>query len=65
MIAFGSPSQRTAILHNIDPMGLDEDPWGGTQHAIIRVGRYKLLLGNPGQNLEQVSERSGDDGCWW
>jgi len=33
MIAYGGASARTEILLNIDPVGLDEDPYGGTKQV--------------------------------
>jgi len=36
---------RTSVLYNIDPV-TNDDWWGG--YAAIRVGDYKLLVGNPG-----------------
>lgn len=52
-ISAGRPSPRTELLHNIDPMGLDSDPLTGTQQAALRSGPWKLLVGNPSQNVGQ------------
>ena len=59
MISQGKPSARTEILHTIDPIGLDVDTQTGTKQAAIRVGQYKLLVGNPSQNLQQVGRQVG------
>ena len=54
-ISQGKPTTREEFLINIDPVGLHQDPITGTEQAAIRTGRFKLLLGNPGQNLQHVS----------
>jgi len=52
-ISAGRPSPRTELLHNIDPMGLDLDLVTGTKQAALRQGPWKILVGNPSQNVAQ------------
>jgi len=53
-ISHGAPSSRLELLHAIDPLGLDTgDPLTGTKQAAIRQGPWKLILGAPGQNINQ------------
>jgi hypothetical protein len=59
MLSRGSPSGRSECLLIIDPVGLEQDPEGGTRQAAIRVGDLKLIVGNPGQYIGQVGGRGG------
>lgn len=53
-ISRGALPPRYELLHTIDPMGMDSgDPLTGTKQAAIRRGPWKLLLGAPGQNVNQ------------
>lgn len=53
-LSYGAPAPREEILHTIDPLGLDcGDPLTGTKQAALRQGPWKLLLGAPGQNINQ------------
>ena len=48
-------SPRTEMLYNIDPSGNDNKE--SFINAGIRVGNYKLLLGNPGDPNRAISTR--------
>ena len=53
----GAPSQRKELLHNIDPLeyphgkALDGSGFDTRVRAAVRVGRWKLITGNPGKQL--------------
>ncbi len=51
----GAPSPRQEILHNIDPIGhrrgekIQDSPFDNRVPAALRMGKWKLITGDPGQ----------------
>lgn len=72
--SYGSKSARTEILHNIDPLMLlrgkriRDSPFDNRVMAAIRVDKWKLITGNPGNDswtppsemIDSVAEETGE-----